>query len=274
MKKNRSGGIGTRAVSGRWSYIAVVVLFFAVALGCAERKIIVSKSLKGPAPKRSVDQVRSVRRINYSIQLGAFRNMDNAVRLARSLTRQGLDAYYFKHSSGLYKVRFGNFFSKESAIRKAENLRSDGIVEEYYIVGPENFAAARKGGPANVHLRDELVKAAEGYIGLPYRWGGSSPAEGFDCSGLTMTVYQVNGLELPHSSKKQFKIGRPVGLKQLQKGDLVFFDTRGGGKVSHVGIYVGKGRFIHAPGEGEEIRKDLLSNKYFKTRYLGARSYL
>lgn len=266
--------MGTRVVSGSWSYITVVVLFFAVAVGCAERKIIVLKSQRGPAPETSANQVRSVRRINYSIQLGAFRNMENAVRLASSLMKHGLDAYYFKHNSGLYKVRFGNFFSKESAKTKAENLRSKGIIEEYYIVGPEDFAAAKKGSSANAYLRNELVRAAKSYIGLPYRWGGSSPAEGFDCSGLTMTVYQVNGLELPHSSRKQFRIGRPVGRKQLQKGDLVFFDTRGRGKVTHVGIYVGKGRFIHAPGEGEEIRKDLLSNKYFKVRYLGARSYL
>jgi len=118
------------------------------------------------------------------------------------------------------------------------------------------------------------VETAEGFIGLPYQWGGASAEEGFDCSGLTMAVYQLNGLSLPRSSQDQYTMGAPVERAGLAKGDLVFFATKGREKVSHVGVYVGDNRFIHAPGKGKSIRVDSLSDRYFTTRYVGARKYL
>jgi cell wall-associated NlpC family hydrolase len=104
--------------------------------------------------------------------------------------------------------------------------------------------------------------------------GYSMSGEGFDCSGLTTTVYQLNGLNLPRTSAEQFRVGMPVGGEGLHRGDLVFFAISGGRRVSHVGIYTGEGRFIHAPGRGKAVREDLLSEAYYKARYVGGRRYL
>jgi len=89
-----------------------------------------------------------------------------------------------------------------------------------------------------------------------------------------MTVYKLNGLNLPRTSVQQSRMGAYVKRNNLSKGDLVFFDTAGKGKVSHVGIYIGDGKFIHAPRKGKTVRISLLSNKYYKRRYRVARSYL
>ncbi|UCG14859.1 MAG: C40 family peptidase [Deltaproteobacteria bacterium] len=210
----------------------------------------------------------------YSIQLGAFSILDNAVRLTQSLESQGVHAYYFVHPTGLYKVRFGDFPSREIAQRKAETLRAAGIIEEYYIIRPEDYAAQKGRKYGSTYLRKEIVKTARSFIGVPYRWGGSAANAGFDCSGLTMAVYQLNGLNLPRSSREQFSTGTPVNKSQLLRGDLVFFATSGPGRVSHVGVYAGRNRFVHAPGRGKRIRTDSLSNRYFSTRYVGARTYL
>jgi cell wall-associated NlpC family hydrolase len=89
-----------------------------------------------------------------------------------------------------------------------------------------------------------------------------------------LAVYQLNGLNLPRSSRKQFKLGNAVNRDELAKADLVFFATSGGKGVSHVGVYAGGDSFIHAPRRGKTIRVDSLSNRYFAARYAGARSYL
>ena len=211
-------------------------------------------------------------RMRYTIQIGAFSNIDNAVRLTASLERQGLDAYHFLHSSGLYKVRFENFRTKQAARSRAVDLQRRGIINDFYIVEPNAYAAEARDG--NMHLREEIVRTAGRYVGVPYRWGGESPRTGFDCSGLTMVVYRLNGLDLPRSSRQQWKVGRRIDRSRLQKGDLVFFATRGGTKVSHVGIYTGGNKFLHAPRRGSRIKTSSLSSKYFRTRYVGARSYL
>ena len=212
--------------------------------------------------------------MGYSIQVGAFANLDNAVRLSEALESRGLNAYYFVHKTGLYKVRFGDFPSKESARRKAESIRAAGIIDRYYIVSPGDYADMKSRKYRGSYLRDEIVKTAERFIGVPYRWGGSSADEGFDCSGLTMTVYRLNGLNLPRSSREQYRAGTPISQSKLSQGDLVFFATSGGRRVSHVGLYAGGGKFIHAPKKGKRIRTESLSNSYFRSRYVGARTYL
>ena len=102
----------------------------------------------------------------------------------------------------------------------------------------------------DAYLREELVRSARSFLGVPYLWGGASLDTGFDCSGLTMTVYQLCGLDLPRTSREQYLAGNPVELSTLEKGDLVFF-APGGDKISHVGIYAGNGQFIHAPEKGK-----------------------
>ena len=200
--------------------------------------------------------------------------MDNAVRFTEKLQNRGLEAYHFIDEDNLYKVRFGNYPDKPGAESRARKLISDGILEEYYIVNPESSAAARYARPADRRLRDEIVRTAARFRGTPYRWGGTSAKSGFDCSGLTMVVYQLNGLDLPRSSRQQWQAGRPVTRSELSRGDLVFFATSGGRRVSHVGIYTGNGKFLHAPRRGRNIKISSLSNTYYRKRYLGARSYL
>jgi len=212
--------------------------------------------------------------MRHTIQVGAFSNLNNAVRFTEKLQAKGINAYHFRHESGLYKVRFGNYASQKIARDKAEKLKAAGIIEEYYLVGPKDFAALSWQPGENEHLRNEIVRTAKQYIGVPYRWGGESPRTGFDCSGLTMVVYRLNGLDLPRSSGQQWRAGRPIKRGQLAKGDLVFFATSGGSRVSHVGIYAGDSKFLHAPGNGRKIRISSLSGDYYKSRYLGARSYL
>jgi hypothetical protein len=246
------------------NYILIGLSALLAITGCAER---------APVPQPLVSEKR-LAAVGYTIQAGAFINLDNAVRLVEQLESQGLNAYYFVHDSGLYKVRFGDFPSKESAQNQAKTLRTAGLINEYYIVSPDDFTLAREKKYGPNYLRYKLVETAERFIGIPYRWGGSSPDAGFDCSGLTMTVYRLNGLNLPRSSREQFGTGIPIKQSELSRGDLVFFATSRTGLVSHVGIYAGKGKFIHAPGRGKRIRISALSQRYFKYRYAGARTYI
>ena len=213
-------------------------------------------------------------RIGYAVQVGAFSELKNAANLTRRLQREDLWAFYFKDTSGLYKVRFGNFPSRSEALGKARSLRRRGIIASFYIVRPQSLARILSTEHGKARFRNRLVKTAYSFLGLPYRWGGSSPGKGFDCSGLTMAVYQLNGIALPRSSYLQWRAGRPVTLKNIKKGDLVFFATSGWHRVSHVGIYVGNNRFIHAPGKGKRIKIDSLNNRYFRKHFVGARKYL
>lgn len=217
---------------------------------------------------------KSLPPMGHTIQVGAFSNIDNAVRLTEKLQNRGLDAYHFRNRSGLYKVRLGNYRTIDTARRNAEKLKTAGIIDEYYLIGPNDYSSAASEFSDREHLREDIVRTANQFIGVPYRWGGQSSDTGFDCSGLTMAVYRLNGLELPRSSRQQWKTGRPVDPGKMTTGDLVFFATNGGRRVSHVGIYVGNDKFLHAPGSGRKIRISSMSNKYYKSRFLGARSYL
>jgi hypothetical protein len=191
--------------------------------------------------------------------------MENAIRFTEKLRKQGVNAYHFLHHSGLYKVRFGNFSSRTAAVNRAKALYSKGIIQKFYIVTPKNYSKA--------HLRDKILQTADSFIGVPYRWGGESVEEGFDCSGFTMTVYQLNGLDLPRSSRAQWNAGKTVSRSELKKGNLVFFRTTSSRRISHVGIYDGNGHFIHAPGKGKWVRRSSLNNRYYKKRYAGAKTY-
>ncbi len=124
-----------------------------------------------------------------------------------------------------------------------------------------------RGGSA---VGQAAAKTAHKYLGAPYVYGGRSP-KGFDCSGLALYVYKQHGVTLPPTSKSQAKTGEPVSKKELLPGDLVFFRTSTLGGVGHVGIYVGGGQFIHAPGTGRKVKKAGLDEKYFKARYHSAR---
>ncbi len=230
--------------------------------------------LAGCAARPPVDVPPKLPLMGYTIQAGAFTNLDNAVRLTELLKRRGQGATFFRDDDGLYKVRFGNFSARKLAKQNADSLRQSGIIDVYFIVAPENTPAAERVRLGDGYVREQIVGTAESFLGLPYRWGGTSTKTGFDCSGLTMTAYRLNGFDLPRTSREQFKTGLPIHKSHLSKGDLVFFATNKKKTVSHVGIYVGNGHFIHAPGRGKIIRVDTLSRDYFRRNYVGARTYL
>ena len=120
--------------------------------------------------------------------------------------------------------------------------------------------------------RDAVIATALSLLGQSYEFGGSGKG-GFDCSGFVMYVYQKNGIPMARTAKKQFHGGNPVERTSLKPGDLVFFiineDT-----ISHVGIYLGAGKFIHAPSKGKNIEVSSLSNSYWKKHFAGAVTYI
>jgi cell wall-associated NlpC family hydrolase len=139
-------------------------------------------------------------------------------------------------------------------------------------VVPQALAQSEQPTPAgDADPRHLLVDFAMTLRDIRYRRGGRSPQHGFDCSGFVHYVFaQVLGVELPENSAAQYRDGRKIDRDDMQAGDLVFFRTRGK-RISHVGIYLGGGRFIHSPTTGERVRVDRMSEKYWSRRFAGAR---
>ncbi|ROL72146.1 peptidase P60 [Pseudomonas chlororaphis] len=125
-------------------------------------------------------------------------------------------------------------------------------------------------------VAEDVLFRALGLVGTPYRWGGNTPDSGFDCSGLIGYVYRdAAGISLPRSTREMIGMQAPdVGKDALQTGDLIFFATNGGSQVSHAGIYVGEGRFVHAPATGGTVKLDSLSKTYWQKAYLSAKRVL
>lgn len=155
-----------------------------------------------------------------------------------------------------------------------------GLSDEDLSVAPQRLAARQKrksegapaptapagGGALRAHIKT--------WLGTPYAWGGESRGRGTDCSGFVKAVFsKVYRVFLPRVSRDQYQVGRPVRRSELRAGDLVFFDTRGRGRVSHVGVYVSDGRFAHASTR-RGVRYDRLAARYYRRAYLGARRVL
>lgn len=105
----------------------------------------------------------------------------------------------------------------------------------------------------------------------PYRYGGNTPESGFDCSGFVRHVYKHTlGLSLPRTSHEMSRVGEPQKVSRLQPGDLVFYNTRHQ-SYSHVGIYLGEGKFVHSPRAGSSVRVENMNESYWLARYNGAR---
>jgi hypothetical protein len=250
--------------SGKWVWMLIGILM--VTGGC--RRTV--RPSPWELPESMVTEDVTV--VGYSIQAGAFAIMDNAVQLTDTLRGRGLEAVYFVDADKLYKVRFGDFPDWASAERYAEDVKNRGIIGEFFIVQPQ-VEPVREPHRRIRGIRRSLVIDAQRFIGTPYRWGGAQPG-GFDCSGLVMTVYRLNGIVLPRTSAEQFEHGHSISRRRLKPGDLVFFRTAGNRRISHVGIYIGDGCFIHAPGRGRHVQEASLSDKFYKKTYAGARTYL
>jgi cell wall-associated NlpC family hydrolase len=132
--------------------------------------------------------------------------------------------------------------------------------------GPLQSARNAFGGKAS-----ELVMQAMGLLGVPYKRGGTSEEKGFDCSGFVRHMYERSvGLVLPRRAEEQAKVTEEISRSELKPGDLVFFNTLKR-TFSHVGIYVGDGKFIHAPRPGKAVRVDDMREAYWQQRFNGAR---
>lgn len=127
--------------------------------------------------------------------------------------------------------------------------------------------------PAHPQEANDVLFHAIGLVGTPYRWGGNTPTTGFDCSGLVDYVYRTSaGIALPRTSRQMARMDAPkiTRIDELDSGDLLFFRTEGS-RISHVAIYVGKGRFVHAPNSGGTVRLDDFGNRYWHRHFAFAR---
>lgn len=116
--------------------------------------------------------------------------------------------------------------------------------------------------PATIDVRDQIAMLALSMIGVPYRYGGADPGEGFDCSGLVYYSYSSNGQVVPRTSQEQYDVVRKIPLAEALAGDLVFFADQE--QLSHVGIYLGDGRFVHAPSSGGTVSVANIDSPYYQ----------
>ena len=110
--------------------------------------------------------------------------------------------------------------------------------------------------------RSSIAQLALSMVGVQYRYGGAHPREGFDCSGLVYYTYTSNGHDVPRTAQAQFNAARKISLGQAEAGDLLFFQDQE--KLSHVGIYLGEGRFVHAPSSGDSVRVASIDAPYYQ----------
>lgn len=123
-------------------------------------------------------------------------------------------------------------------------------------------------------VSSSLVVHAMAYVGLPYSWGGGSFEDGFDCSAFVQAAFSRSmGIRLPRTATEQAHASETIDRQDLQPGDLVFFNTLGH-RFSHVGIYIGEGRFVHSPRSGAHIRIESFHGSYWQRRFTGARRVL
>lgn len=185
--------------------------------------------------------------------------------LALTLAASGCSSSLLSCSSPLMRC-------PSSSMSGEENLRS----AEWSFPparSPRRVSVARPAGVdvAGEHARTTesvdraLVRIALTYLGVPYRWGGFTPA-GFDCSGFVKYLHAKVGISIPHNVAAQYRYGTPVSRDELQPGDLVFFD-----RLRHNGIYIGHGQFIHASKTGDGVKISNLDDSWYKSRWVGGR---
>ena len=133
---------------------------------------------------------------------------------------------------------------------------------------PEEPAPTRSGLSP---VKKEFIATVKHYLGTPYKWGGIDES-GMDCSGLVITIYQqVLNMSLPHSSRQLYHLGKPVNRENLTLGDLIFFATDNGPRISHVGIYLADANFVHASSSKGVTISNIATNPYYLPRFVGAR---
>jgi cell wall-associated NlpC family hydrolase len=257
------------------------------------------------ATPAAAEPTAEISKLGYSVQVGAFAQIDNAERLAAKLQDKGIEAYYFKKENNVFAVRFGNYPTRKEAKKAAKDLAATRLIDSYYIASPikkdllpltpdttaadtgtngvTNDTIAETGTPPaspkpptpkpkkDNDMGEIAARTAERFVGIPYKWGGNTVVEGLDCSAFVKSVYYLCGVNIPRTSAEQFKVGQKIDRQNLIEGDLVFFGHNN--LVSHVGIYIGGGKFVHAPKRNDEIKVAELARPGFTKKFLGARRY-
>lgn len=139
-------------------------------------------------------------------------------------------------------------------------------IEPYRPPQPPPLAAPPVASPPSIG--DDIAVRAISQLGKPYIWGGAD-LTGFDCSGLVRFIYDQVGIPVPRTAAEQFSAAKPIDLTGLKPGDLLFFRTQGR-RISHVAIYTGEGRFVHAPRTGQPVEFRELDDEYYRPRLAGA----
>ena len=200
-----------------------------------------------------------------------YKEGDDSLEVAKIQQQLNKQGFYKKNITGKYDK------NTTKAIKNFQNkkgLPETGQIDEItYNLIYNKESSIKKVDPTNdtdknYKGNNAIVKTANNYLNTPYVFGGATP-KGFDCSGFVMYVFEKNNIILPRTADVQFKAGKKVDKSQLKDGDLVFFTTYEPG-ASHVGIYCGKNKFIHASSSKGVIITDL-NGQYWKERYLGAR---
>ncbi len=205
---------------------------------------------------------------------------------AAKRTSGEMDSYAVRKGDSLYTISRKVGFSAEEII-KVNGLHTSALKIGQVLLLPrdgsrpddeaeesddeDGTAQAEPPPPAplgkwsNLEERSLLVRVAKTFLGVPYKLGGST-LRGIDCSAFVKKIYEIFNIELPRTTREQFKIGKKVDMDQLEEGDLVFFKRRG--NRAHVGIYVGDNQFVHASSYSREVKIDHLNTPYYSQRFL------
>jgi len=215
----------------------------------------------------------------YAVRFGDFATKDKARAAARRLVADRLiDGFYIASPNEIVFAR-----PREAGWQKPPR---EEIASPHAAEGPKaskERVSKGKPGYSGDSIRQKsarepgdmgaiAARTAERFVGIPYRWGGENVVDGMDCSGFVRAVYNLCGLSIPRVSRDQFKAGEQVAKDDLRDGDLLFFGSSAD-SINHVGIYVGNGKFVHAPRRGEDIKMSGVDESYFERRFIGARRY-
>lgn len=190
--------------------------------------------------------------------------------LAQSPSSWGEWAASVEQPAAQYRFRYGLQLAPAQGLLHGLDLATATPGAAVATTGAAAGAAGAPGPPTGAG--QAALQVAMRYLGTPYRWGGASPATGFDCSGLVQYAYAQEGIQLPRVAVDQFHTGIPIARNALRPGDAVFF-ADSSGYVHHMGLYVGNGQFINAPRTGEDVKISSLSDPYFASQYAGARRF-
>ena len=214
----------------------------------------------------------------YAVRFGDFSSKQKARSVANKLVQDRMiDSYYIAPPNEIVFAKpKGPAWRKQpteelGAAREATRPDSgkEGTSRQTARIPDKQQSTPSKG---DRDMGAIAARTAERFVGIPYRWGGNNVVEGMDCSSFVRAVYNLCGTSIPRTSREQYKAGDPVTRNNLQDGDLVFFGASED-NINHVGIYVGSGKFVHAPRRGEDIRVTSIDENYFEKRFIGARRY-